>query len=114
MMNLCNLRHVAGPARPYFAVTPDGFLLLTAAQTAEKALREQMGVGFALGRVDKGPAFAGVDLDQCRNPATGIIEEWAWKIIRHCDSYTEISPSGTGVKIFLLGWLPDGTRQGKV
>jgi len=43
----------------------------------------------------------GIDLDHCRDPDTGEIAEWAWEIIRALDSYTEISPSGTGVRIFL-------------
>lgn len=72
------------------------------------------GIGFTLGAVHEGPTFSGVDLDKCRNPETGKIEDWAWKIIRFLNSYTEISPSGTGVKIFMTGSLPDDARQGKV
>jgi hypothetical protein len=72
------------------------------------------GSGFALGTVDKGPTFAGIDLDHCRNPITGVIEPWARDIIRTVDSYTEISPSGTGVKIFVTGTLPEDSTQGKV
>jgi hypothetical protein len=44
--------------------------------------------------------IAGIDLDGCRDPTTGEIAEWAMKIVRSINSYTEISPSGTGVKIF--------------
>ena len=39
----------------------------------------------------------GIDLDKCRDPETGIIEDWAWDIITEIDSYTEISPSGSGI-----------------
>jgi predicted P-loop ATPase len=71
--------------------------------------------GFALGPVANGPTFAGIDLDDCRNPATGIIEDWAWAIIRAFDSYTEISPSGSGLKIFVTGALhEDDDSQRKV
>jgi primase-polymerase (primpol)-like protein len=56
----------------------------------------------------------GVDLDGCRDPETGVIAEWAWKIIRAFNSYTELSPTGTGVKIFLLGGLPDRLPDGHV
>jgi hypothetical protein len=44
-----------------------------------------------------------IDLDECRNPDTGEIEDWAWKFIRMFDSYTEASVSGTGVHIFVWG-----------
>ena len=48
----------------------------------------------------------GSDLDHCRDPVSGEIDEWAWEIIRAIDSYTEISPSGTGIRIFCLGNYP--------
>ena len=35
----------------------------------------------------------------------------AWDIIRALDSYTEISPSGTGIRIFARGKLPPGGRK---
>ncbi len=34
-----------------------------------------------------------------------------WKIIRLINSYTEISPSGTGVRVFCYGKLPFGRRK---
>ena len=43
----------------------------------------------------------GVDLDHCRDPRTGIVEDWAWEVVQLLSSYTEISPSGTGLKILL-------------
>ena len=51
-------------------------------------------VGFVLE-----PPHIGIDLDGCRNPDTGAIDDWAREIIRDIASYTEVSPSGTGVKI---------------
>ncbi len=86
----------------------------TFAGATDSATRHSQGIGFALGVVQDGPAFAGVDLDACRNPETGAIEEWARKIITFLNSYAEVSPSGTGVKIFVLGTLPDSAKQGKV
>ena len=44
----------------------------------------------------------GVDLDTCRDKATGIVEAWALEIINRLGSYTEISPSDVGAKIFAL------------
>lgn len=45
--------------------------------------------------------LAGVDLDHCRNPATGAIDEWAAEVIDKLDSYTEVSPSGTGLRVMV-------------
>ena len=63
------------------------------------------GVGFVF--TDSDP-YSGVDLDNCRNAETGEITEWAWEIIRALNSYTEVSPSGTGVHIIVRGSLPQG------
>lgn len=56
------------------------------------------GIGFVFA---DGGGYAGIDLDGCRDPASGIIDEWAWKYIDGFRGYTEVSPSGTGVKIFV-------------
>jgi putative DNA primase/helicase len=61
--------------------------------------------------VTKNDELAGVDLDHCRNPETGVIEPWAMKIVRALNSYTEFSPSGTGVHIFLWAKLPPKDRK---
>jgi putative DNA primase/helicase len=58
------------------------------------------GIGFTF---DKG--YSGVDLDNCRDPQTGEIELWAFDIVMMLDSYTEISPSGTGLHILLKAKL---------
>ncbi len=44
--------------------------------------------------------LGGIDLDTCRDPGNGEIEPWALEVIKRFGSYTEISPSGTGVKVF--------------
>jgi hypothetical protein len=55
--------------------------------------------------------IAGVDLDECRDPETGTIDDWAAQIIARFSSYTEISPTDTGVKIFVRGTLLEGERN---
>ena len=40
----------------------------------------------------------GADLDKCRDKATGEVSEWGLDLVRRGDSYTEVSPSGTGLK----------------
>lgn len=70
------------------------------------------GVGFVF-REDGG--YAGVDLDDCRDPATETVDEWAMEIIQRLDSYTERSPSGTGYHVIVYGDVPDGgNRAGDV
>lgn len=59
------------------------------------------GIGLEFAGLKDGRALGGIDLDTCLNPQTGKIEEWALKVIEKFSSYTEVSPSGTGVKIFL-------------
>src|SRR5262249_41588283 len=64
------------------------------------------GIGFELAN-----GLAGVDLDDCRDTDTGAIESWARDIIDAFATYTEISPSGTGVKLFLRGAVPPGRKR---
>lgn len=54
----------------------------------------------------EGDPFCGIDLDGCRDPKSGEFAAWAKEIIRALDTYTEVSPSGTGAKLFLGGKLP--------
>src|SRR5215218_6865967 len=69
------------------------------------------GLGFVFTPEDD---LCGVDLDKCLDPETGELEGWAQKIIGELDSYTEISPSGTGVHILVRGELPTGrNRKGR-
>jgi len=53
-----------------------------------------------------------VDLDDCRDPETGVLEPWAADAVATLNSYTEVSPSGTGVKVFVRSVLPAGGRSG--
>ena len=70
------------------------------------------GVGFVFTKEDD---FVGVDLDHCLDSKTGEVEPWAREIIGELDSYTEVSPSGSGVHILLRATLPDGrNRKGLV
>jgi hypothetical protein len=70
------------------------------------------GIGFVFATDD---AFAGIDLDDCRDPQTGAILPWAIQVIAAIGSYAEISPSGTGVKLFVKGRIPaGGNRKGNI
>ncbi|WP_276253132.1 hypothetical protein [Halomontanus rarus] len=70
------------------------------------------GLGFVF--TDSDP-IVGVDLDDCRDPETGQSGVDAKAIIDCLESYTEVSPSGTGYHVLLCGNLPEGrNRRGKI
>ncbi len=56
--------------------------------------------GFAMG---SGCGLVPLDLDKCRDPLSGTIEPWAVDIVARMDSYTEISPSNRGLRIWTAG-----------
>jgi KaiC/GvpD/RAD55 family RecA-like ATPase len=61
------------------------------------------GIGFVFSPNDP---YCGIDFDACRDPKTGAISEWAKPWLKRLDSYSEISPSETGVKVWIKGKLP--------
>ncbi len=71
------------------------------------------GIGFCFCSADP---FTGIDLDHCRDPETGAVEEWAQKIIVSVqEGYVEASPSGTGVHIIVEGVVRGGAvRKGPI
>ena len=70
------------------------------------------GVGFVF---TDGDPIVGVDLDDCRDPETADVDDDAQDIIARLDSYTEVSPSGTGYHVLIAGELPDGrNRRGSI
>jgi putative DNA primase/helicase len=77
---------------------------------AKRAAREgdYDGIGFVFTESDP---FCGVDLDACVDPKTGEIASWASEIVRELDSYTEFSPTGTGVHVLLRAKLPSGGNR---
>ena len=62
----------------------------------------QVGNGFAGVGIMLGEALQGVDLDACID-ADGTLEPWASEVVDRLDSYTEISPSGRGLKAIFYG-----------
>jgi len=55
------------------------------------------GVGFVFTGDDN---IIGVDIDDCRDPLTGSLNNLAQNIIDNIEGYVEVSPSETGIKIF--------------
>lgn len=81
----------------------------TLAHALERAKSDGLaGVGFVFSKEN---GIIGVDLDHCRDRDTGAIEPWAAEIVADLYSYTELSPSGTGVHVLLKGALPPGRRK---
>jgi len=68
------------------------------------------GIGFVFTESDP---FCGIDLDKCIDPTSGEVATWAVKLVKDFGSYTEVSPSGTGLKIFIRGKLPHGGLKTK-
>ena len=62
-----------------------------------------LGIGYVLA---DGDGVTVVDLDDCRNRVTGEVADAAAAIVRRLDSYTEVSPSGTGLKVYVLARKP--------
>lgn len=68
------------------------------------------GLGFVFSEED---ALVGIDIDGC--VAGGQIEPWAQEYVDLLNSYTELSPSETGLHILVVGKLPSGARKrGKI
>jgi len=59
------------------------------------------GIGLELGDLGDGRIMGGIDLDTCRD-ADGTIQPWALEVVERFASYTEVSPSDTGVKVFFV------------
>jgi hypothetical protein len=45
--------------------------------------------------------YVGVDLDECIDPVTAKLSPWAARILERLNSYSEVSPSGNGVKVWV-------------
>lgn len=66
------------------------------------------GIGFML---EPSLKLVGIDLDDCIT--NGEVDAWAMNIVHTVDSYTEITPSGKGLRSFLYGTLPPNGRKRK-
>ncbi|MEI6506801.1 MAG: hypothetical protein WCO90_13160, partial [Planctomycetota bacterium] len=90
---------------------PDGWCDFASAAAAYEA-RQANGAGGLM--VALGDGLAGVDLDDAIDPATGLPTPGAQAIIDRLQSYTEISVSGTGVRIFLRAPEAPGKKYDRI
>lgn len=65
------------------------------------------GIGFMF----SGDGIFGIDIDHCYDPETRELDPAAAEIIETVQSYTELSPSGTGIHILCKGALPEGRKR---
>lgn len=65
------------------------------------------GIGFVL---TDGDGIVGFDFDHCIGP-NGEIDAVLMDHVRALDTYAETSPSGTGLRVFAYGDIPDGGRR---
>lgn len=95
-------------AKTYFPASSTDPSTWTTFEEAMKAaeINKWDGVGFCFE-----PPFVGVDLDD--SVIDGKISDYATGIINALNSYTEISPSGTGIHVICKGNIPRGMKSCK-
>ena len=91
-----------GPSEVATSTDPSTWRTFEEALAAYKAGRY-----CGIGRVfEKGAGIVGVDIDHCRDSHTGRITTYGHEILDTLDSYSEVSPSGTGVKVWVYADIP--------
>ncbi len=68
------------------------------------------GLGFLMKPED---GIVAIDIDHCIDDETGGITPEALEIVTRMNSYTELSPSGAGLRIFVLGTMPEAGRKAR-
>lgn len=72
----------------------------TSCEEAVAAAAHGNGISYVLTPDDP---FAAVDIDYVRNPITGTVDDWPQRLLDQASrSYAEVSPSGTGLRIWGL------------
>jgi len=95
------------PLTGELASTTDRVTWSSFTQAAAAVARYDLsGVGFVFSEDDP---YTGIDLDACLH-GDGL-DPWAAAIVDRLDSYTEVTPSGTGLHIIVRAVLPPGGRR---
>jgi putative DNA primase/helicase len=92
------------PKKKADTTAPDTWGTFAQAESAAKT-NGFYGIGYVFSKRDD---YAGVDLDKCRDPKTGQLKFCAQVLIDYLQTYTEKSPSGTGLHILMKGKVPTG------
>jgi putative DNA primase/helicase len=75
----------------------------TTFETAVSKRNGHAGIGFVFSADDE---YCGIDFDACYRNDTGETAPWALTWITKLNSYSEISPSGTGIKVWVKAKWP--------
>lgn len=73
----------------------------TALAAFRRSPQQFAGIGYVMTGAH---GVVGVDLDHCVEG--GVVAPWALEVVAQLDSYTEISPSGTGLRVMVHGEVP--------
>lgn len=66
------------------------------------------GLGYVF---SEGDPYCGIDFDSCFDPDTKVTSGWAKEWIAKLKSYSEVSPSGTGIKVWVKARFPFGNGK---
>lgn len=55
--------------------------------------------------------IVGIDADKCRDPQSGELAPWARSIVDRLRTFSQISPSSTGLRLFIKGRIPGQRRR---
>jgi primase-polymerase (primpol)-like protein len=66
-------------------------------------------VGFVVTSEDE---YCGIDLDNCVHD--GEVAAWAWEIVQRFDSFTQVTPSNRGLRIWIKGRKPGANCKKKL
>jgi len=73
-----------------------------------KVAHKFSGIGYVF---SAGDPYCGIDFDSCYDPDTQEVAHWAAHWVQKLWSYSEISPSGTGIKVWIRGKFPFGNGK---
>ena len=94
------------------ATDPDNWATFDAAvEYYERGDTHADGIGYVFHDSDMA---VGIDLDDCRDVDTGELDPWAEEVVDEVDTYTEASPSGTGLHALGVGSMPDDNTRGDI
>jgi len=82
---------------------PETWSSFAVARAYHEKHSKSAGIGFVFSADDP---YVGIDLDNCRDLKTGEIATWAREFLDMCRTYSEVSPSGKGVKLWLKAKMP--------
>lgn len=93
----------AAPTRRADAADPATWLSYSDAHALAAKNGHFDGTGFVVRADDP---YTGIDKDRCRDPKTGTLTAEAQALVARVNSYTEVTPSGTGLRIWIRAKKP--------